>query len=73
MKDNNVYEIHFLFEGVSPIPNGIIIVGDEKVDFVVLNDKIIFSDPDMDKELLKKISKDLRAMLTLTTYRIKRN
>lgn len=67
------YEIHFLFEGVSPIPNGVIAIGADKVDFVVLDGKIVFSNPTLNKELAMKISSDLKAMLALKSYRIKKN
>lgn len=73
MKDSKAYEIHFLFEGVSPVPNGVITINGDKIDFVVLEGKVIFSDPELDKEMVKKISEDLKAKIALTTYRIKKN
>lgn len=66
------YEIHPLFEGTKIAPNGIIKMDGETIDYVVLEGKLVLSDPNLDKELVKQIAKDLKELLTIETYRIKK-
>ena len=65
------FEICPLFEGSKIAPNGIIKVNGETIDYVVLDGKLVLSNPNLDKELVKQIAKDLEEQLTIETYRIK--
>lgn len=71
MEKATKFEICPLFEGSKIAPNGIIKVNGETIDYVVLNGKLVLSDPNLDKELVKQIAKDLKEQLTIETYRIK--
>ena len=65
------FEICPLFECSKIAPNGIIKVNGETIDYVVLDGKLVLSNPNLDKELVKQIAKDLKEQLTIETYRIK--
>ena len=66
------YEIHPLFEGTKITPNGIIKMNGETIDYVVLDGKLVLSDPNLDKETVRQIAKDMKKLLTIEIYRIKK-
>ncbi len=66
------YEIHPLFEGTKIAPNGIIKMNGETIDYVVLDGKLVLSDPNLDKETVRQIAKDMKKLLTIEIYRIKK-
>lgn len=66
------YEIHPLFEGTKITPNGIIKMNGETIDYVVLDGKLVLSNPNLDKETVRQIAKDMKKLLTIETYRIKK-
>ena len=66
------YEIHPLFEGTKIAPNGIIKMNGETIDYVVLDGKLVLSNPNLDKETVRQIAKDMKKLLTIETYRIKK-
>lgn len=72
MAEATKYEIHALCGGGNIAPNGIIKIGGESIDYVVLEGKLVLSNPNLDKEVAKKIAEDLKQLLTIETYRIKK-
>ena len=51
-------------------PNGIVKIDGEVVDYVIIKGRLVLEDPNLDPELIKNISRDLKEMLTIDVYKI---